>query len=251
MVKRMGRGIFLLTAACSLFGGIPVRAAVGGPGVMKAEVEKIIKYESGIEIDRLKDAQDTDQIVVVLGTGMDNRSIHVAYFKKDEAGDWQEEFYVPGYCGYYGMSDNKAEGDRRTPTGAYTFTKAFGILDDPGAVLDYKKLDHDDYWVDDSTSASYNQMVSTKVVAKTWNSAEHLINVNPCYNYVLALSYNENCIPGKGSAIFLHGLHPQKNWSEGCIAIDQEFVKQLVCQADARTKIVIAPDADALLYLED
>ena len=94
MVKRIGRGIFLLTAACSLFGGIPVWASVGGPGVRKAEVDRIIKYESGIEIDRLKDAQDTDQIVVVLGTGMDNRSVGVAYFKKDEAGDWQEEFYV-------------------------------------------------------------------------------------------------------------------------------------------------------------
>lgn len=248
MVKRMGRGIFLLTAACSLFGGIPVWASAGGPGVRKAEVDRIIKYESGIEIDRLKDAQDTDQIVVVLGTGMDNRSVGVAYFKKDEAGDWQEEFYVPGYCGYYGMSDNKAEGDRRTPTGTYKFTKAFGILDDPGAVMDYKKLDHDDYWVDDSTSACYNQMVSTKTTAKTWRSAEHLIKVNPCYNYVLALGYNEDCISGKGSAIFLHGMHPQKNWSEGCVAIDQEYVKQLVCQVDAQTKIVIAPDADALLY---
>lgn len=249
MVKRMGRGIFLLTAACSLFGGISARAAGGGPGLVKAE--ETVKYESGIEIDRLKEARDAARIVVVVGTGMDNRKVHVAYFKRDEAGEWQEEFYVPGYCGYYGMSDNKVEGDRRTPTGSYKFTKAFGILDDPGAVMDYKKLDADDYWVDDSSSACYNQMVSTKTAVKTWNSAEHLIKVTPCYNYVLALGYNENCIPGKGSAIFLHGLHPQKSWSEGCIAIDQEYVKQLVRQADDQTKIVIVPDADALLYLED
>lgn len=40
--------------------------------------------------------------------------------------------------------------------------------------------------------------------AKDWNSAENLATAYTVYNYALALSYNEECVPGQGSAIFLH-----------------------------------------------
>ncbi|MGL5437374.1 MAG: L,D-transpeptidase family protein [Lachnospiraceae bacterium] len=239
-LKAMGISCVMLAASAFTVYGTEV-----GPGV-----EKKMEYESGIEIDRLAAAQEADQVIVVVGNGVDSSQVQVAYFRQNEDGKWQEEFYVPGYCGYNGMSAEKREGDRRTPIGTYSFTNAFGIKEDPGSILDYKVLDQHDYWVDDSNSKYYNQMVSTKTISATWKSAEHLIAVNPCYNYSLALNYNEACVPGMGSAIFLHGLHPTKTWTEGCIAIEEDKVMQLVQQANAGTKIVIVPDSVSLEYID-
>ena len=159
-----------------------------------------------------------DQLVVVTGTGMDSSSVKVGYYvreKNAEASEaalaesfWKEEFCTEGYCGHDGMSGEKREGDRRTPLGTYSFTQAFGSLENPGSRLPYKQLDEGDYWVDDGNSRYYNQMVNISQVEKDWNSAEHLIGVMPQYRYSLVLNYNtEERTPGKGSAIFLHGLH--------------------------------------------
>lgn len=219
-----------------LCGGMTALAEVG-PGVRRA---------SGIAVEQMEAAKDRDRLLVVVGTGMDSSQVQVAYFKKDENGSWDEEFYVSGCCGYSGMTETKKEGDRRTPVGTYQFTTAFGILADPGSKIPYHQLDESDYWVDDSESAYYNQMVSTKNVTADWNSAEHLIGVNPCYNYSLALNYNADCVPGAGSAIFLHVTHPVKTWTEGCIAIPQDAMEQVMKEADEQTAIVIAPDASWL-----
>ncbi len=196
----------------------------------------------GIVLEDLDAAANTDQLVVVLGSGMDSPQVKVGYYTKAEDGVWSEQFCVDGYCGYNGMSADKREGDRRTPTGTYGFTQAFGSLKDPGSILPYKQLDEYDYWVDDPDSAYYNQMVSTKTVKKDWDSAEHLIGVMPQYRYSLAVSYNTaDRVPGKGSAIFLHGYHTWKTWTEGCIAIPEEDMRLLVQQLGTDAQIVIMP----------
>ncbi len=241
------RALKVLGISCAMLAAsaFTICAEEIGPGV-----EKKVVFESGIEIERLAAAQESKQVIVVVGSGMDSSRVQVAYFNQAEDGTWQEEFFVDGFCGYNGMSAEKREGDRRTPVGTYSFTNAFGIKADPGSVLEYKELDNYDFWVDDSSSKYYNQMVSTRTVAADWNSAEHLIKVNPCYNYSLALNYNMERIPGMGSAIFLHGLHPTKTWTEGCIAIPEDKVMQLITQVDAEAKIVIVADAALLEYIE-
>lgn len=206
---------------------------------------------SGIDIARLTAAQGASQVIVVVGSGMDSSSVQVTYFKKDGSGGWYEEFSVPGYCGHDGMAADKREGDRRTPVGTYSFDFAFGIKADPGSILPYKVLDDTDYWVDDSNSSHYNQMASTKDTAADWGSAEHLIGVTPQYNYSLVINYNTaERTPGKGSAIFLHGYHTWKTWTEGCIAIPEERMKQLLQSVDEDAKILVVPDASGLSYVD-
>lgn len=251
IMRRLGRlAAYAVAGMMALAGTVTAQAESGGPGAIKPIEQAEKKMESGIDIARLKAAQGADQVIVVVGTGMDSAKVHVAYFTKAEDGSWSEDFYVPGYCGYNGMATDKREGDRRTPVGTYGFTSAFGILQDPGSILPYKALDEYDYWVDDSASEYYNQMVSAKTTPVTWKSAEHLIKVNPCYNYSIALDYNAACIPGKGSAIFLHGLHPTKTWTEGCIAIPESNMKTLVQQVDGETRIVIVSGLPELEYVE-
>lgn len=204
----------------------------------------------GIRLEDLDAAKDpaVDQLVVVVGSGMDSSLVRLGYYvrKEEPSAEWKEQFVTDGYCGHDGMATDKREGDRRTPVGTYHFTQAFGSLENPGSRLPYKVLDEADYWVDDSDSAYYNQMVSTKQVKKDWNSAEHLIGVMPQYRYSLALSHNtEERIPGKGSAIFLHCYHDWKTWTEGCIAIPEEYMKTLVQQLDEAARIVIMPELPA------
>ena len=246
MVNRRYRFLMALGVSCMVLTafGFTAHGEETGPGMKKNG-----SRASGIEIERLAAARDTDQVIVVVGSGADSSKVQVAYFRQDQDAAWQEEFYVSGYCGYNGMSSEKREGDRKTPIGTFAFTSAFGIKSNPGSILVYKELDTHDYWVDDSSSRYYNQLVSTKATPVGWNSAEHLMAVNPCYNYSLALNYNEACVPGMGSAIFLHGLHPTKTWTEGCVAIPEEYVMQLIRQADAETKIVIVPDEESLEYI--
>ncbi len=200
----------------------------------------------GLDVAKLSAAAETKQIVAVVGSGMDSSFVNVAYFKKNEDGSWTEVFCVPGYCGHNGMSTDKREGDRCTPTGTYGFVTAFGILPDPGSVMPYKQLEEGDFWVDDSNSRYYNRMVNVGRTARDWNSAEELMRITPSYNYVLALDYNtDEPVPQKGSAIFLHGIHPEKTWTEGCIAIPEEQMKQLLQELGKDARIVIMPKLPA------
>ena len=99
-----------------------------------------------------------------------------------------------------GITDEKREGDGKTPEGTYRFTMPFGLKDDPGAKLPYHKVRQGDFWVDDSQSAHYNRLVNTSETAKDWNSAENLATSYTVYNYALALNYNEECVPPSGGA---------------------------------------------------
>ena len=93
-----------------------------------------------------------------------------------------------------------------------------------------------------STLVGWDNLRFISQVEKDWNSAEHLIGVMPQYRYSLVLNYNtEERTPGKGSAIFLHGLHTWKTWTEGCIAIPEEYVRLLVQQLGENARIVIMP----------
>ena len=108
---------------------------------------------------------------------------------KDADGTWNEDLCTSGYVGYGGVGET-TEWNRKTPRGQFSFTYAFGILPNPGTELSYTQVDDTYYWVDDVNSRYYNQFVTTKTTLKAWNSAEHIIEIEPAYHYVLSLDYN-------------------------------------------------------------
>lgn len=204
-----------------------------GPGytIKKSEEQTLIENLEAAEVS------EVDRVICVLGGGGAN--VTVSYHTKDKNGLWKEEFSVSGLYGENGSSKDKREGDKKTPLGTYRFTMAFGILDNPGSVLPYRKLTEYDYWVDDSGSPYYNQMVDSRETGIQWKSAEHMAGVSPFYNYGLALNYNEECVPGKGSAIFLHCTEEGDTGTSGCIEIPEEYMKKLVMEVDENTRITI------------
>lgn len=206
----------------------------GGPAVV----------DGVIQPQNLEAAKEADQLIVVVGTGGCNADTY--YYSKDE-GSWGLEWKEASIVGRGGITAAKTEGDGKTPAGTYGFTMAFGLKADPGSVLPYHTIVKGDYWVDDSASPYYNSLVNTSVTPKTWGSAENLAKASPYYNYALALDYNPDRVPGKGSAIFLHCFtaSPDKG-SAGCIRLPESRARELVQTATGKTRIVIAPDINQL-----
>ena len=140
--------------------------------------------------------------------------------------------------GKNGISDYTYEGSMTTPLGLFNLGIAFGTHD---LNIDYPyiKINKNMYWVDDTNSKYYNNLISLNENINTFNypyiintdkkqflSAEHLIDYPKQYEYAIYIDYNvngekyENGI-GKGSAIFLHCLG-NKGYTAGCVAIPKE-----------------------------
>ncbi len=256
----VGAALMALSMAMTSFGAGRAdleagKTAAGGPGAVDTgapEGAGDTAENTGSPVENgeivpgnLGAAEQADQMVVVVGTGGCNAD--VSYYRKDETGGWQLAWREAGIVGRNGITDEKREGDGKTPEGTYRFTMPFGLKDDPGAKLPYHKVRQGDYWVDDSQSAHYNRLVNTSETARDWNSAENLATAYTVYNYALALSYNEECVPGQGSAIFLHCFTANPdNGSAGCIRLPEERARELVVSATEQTRIVIARDLEHL-----
>ena len=185
------------------------------------------------------------QLILVTTADTVTTDATVSYFKKD--GDtWSEVFLVDGHVGVDGIGE-ASEYVSRTPAGLYHFTMAFGKLPDPGCKIGYTEVDEYDYWVDDPESPYYNQFVRCDNPDNIeWSSAEHLSSVGDSYNYVLALDYNSNCVPGAGSAIFLHCYAGVP--SQGCITIPQQNMEMLLQNISTDCGIIIDTETNITNY---
>lgn len=139
---------------------------------------------------------------------------------KREANNWKEIIETQALVGRNGITDNKREGDGKTPKGMYKLGIAFGIHEVVNTHLNYIRINEKLYCIDDVNSKFYNQMVDITKVKPDWNSAEHLIDYPIQYEYAIEIKTNPKNIPGKGSAIFLHCTNG--NPTAGCIAIYKE-----------------------------
>ena len=170
-----------------------------------------------------------------------NKAVVQSYEKTGDA--WTLRFATEGFFGKNGVKRDKREGDGATPFGVYTFARAFGTADDPGARLSYTKITDHDVWVDDPKSRYYNQWMSKNAHDADWKSAEQLIKYPKPYKYALAINYNVNpAVPGKGSAIFLHCS--TGNPTAGCISVPEAAMIFFLAFIDEETKIAISDSGE-------
>lgn len=145
-----------------------------------------------------------DTIILVTPKNIQNKSTAILTMNKilkDGTGRYVEIFRTKAYIGKNGVTDNKKEGDGRTPKGEYTIGITFGMHNRKEIELDksiqYVKIQDNLYWIDDMYSKYYNQLIDITKVYKDWNSAEHLINYPNQYEYGIEIKTNINNIPGK------------------------------------------------------
>ena len=243
MKLRMKRKAMVVLAAGMLMSAAAPAAAMAAE---KATGPALTASYNG-DVNTLEAAKDATQLIVVIGNRQDPAKSRLDWYKRDADGKLVQVMSKEAVSGMNGITMQKQEGDKKTPTGVYRFTMAFGLKANPGTILPYHQIVDGDYYVDDGNSQYYNKLANTKQVQKDWNSAEDLMAQAPQYNYGLVLDYNPECTPGKRSAIF---LHCPKSWNNtgtsGCISIPEEDMKQVVCQVDTGTKIVVVQDESDL-----
>lgn len=194
------------------------------------------------KIGQLEVAKYTNQIMVV---AVSEDGARLCLYEKKA--DWKVILETEAVIGKNGLGKAK-EGDGKTPVGVFLFIEAFGILDNPGANIPYTQVNQNDYWVDDSSSRYYNQFVSTDVVEKDWDSAEHVIEYGESYYYVLATSYNIERIPGRGSAVFLHCTSLDSKVTAGCIAVPEVYMREIMKWVEPQCILIIDEQEKILSY---
>lgn len=193
-------------------------------------------------VQSLRIAGQASQILVVSASGT---QAEITLHNRNQNGDWYEQIRTSGFVGRDGVGQT-SEYNQKSPAGIYNFSMAFGILPDPGSQITYTQVDESDYWVDDPSSQYYNQFVSTNAVQQDWNSAEHLISVAPAYDYALALNYNAACVPGNGSAIFLHVSTGRS--TAGCISVPENIMISFLQNITPECVVIIANSSDLMNY---
>lgn len=200
--------------------------------------------EDAKKIGQLEVAKYTDQIIVVAVSDeearlcfyervleKDNNLQNVLNVSKGEAESIKERWTLvletEALIGENGLGKTK-EGDGKTPIGVFRFTNAFGVLQDPGTKMDYVQVNENHYWVDDGGSKYYNQFVSADEMEQDWTSAELICEYGESYHYVLATSYNSECIPGRGSAVFLHCTSESAEATAGCVAVPEIYMQKII-----------------------
>ena len=181
------------------------------------------------------------QAVIVVGEGGGKATLTL-HTKVN--GVWVQQLSCSANVGRNGITSSKKEGDGKTPAGIYSFGQAFGTAGDPGSTRSWLQVNSNHYWVDDSTSQYYNQLVDASQTGIQWSSAEHLADSPTAYKYAIAINYNTACTPYAGSAIFLHCSIGSA--TSGCISIPESYMVKILQSLQDDTLIGIYSSSESL-----
>lgn len=160
----------------------------------------------------------------------------VTLFKKEksEKNAWTIVLECDGIVGKNGIGKTK-EGDNLAPKGDFPVLEAFGIKQNPGTKLKYININENIYACEDKEY--YNNIINIAEKPHECNG-EHMIEYSPEYNYGFKIGYNIENELGKGSLIFFH-CKGAKSYTGGCIAVNENYVKEILQTIDDTTRVII------------
>jgi L,D-peptidoglycan transpeptidase YkuD (ErfK/YbiS/YcfS/YnhG family) len=141
---------------------------------------------------------------------------------------WHRVYCVSAVIGRKGLAaaGEKKEGDGKTPSGTFALGPAFGYASSMDTGLPYRQATDNDFWVDDVRSLQYNQWVSGRPSAISF---ERMKRQDGLYQYGIVIGYNiDPVIPGAGSAIFMHVWRGYNSPTAGCVAINQRYLRKVL-----------------------
>ena len=128
------------------------------------------------------------------------------------------------HVGFRGISENKHEGDKTTPGGAFAIQPVmFGIGPNPGVRYRYHRIVCGDWWVEDSRSPFYNRFHHVRCGTKPpfRITSEDMSRSPISYRYLAVIDYNTHpIVPGRGSGIFLH-VSASGGPTLGCVSLSR------------------------------
>ena len=148
-----------------------------------------------------------------------------------------KNFELQCCVGKKGLNSNKREGDYSTPRGVFYLKKLYFRKDRvniPKCKIVKKVIKKDMAWCDDPNHKKYNEEI------KTYNKKlkENLYRFDHRYDYLISISHNEQKVPYKGSAIFIHLTNNYKP-TAGCVALKKKDFEILLKLINKKTKIKI------------
>jgi L,D-peptidoglycan transpeptidase YkuD (ErfK/YbiS/YcfS/YnhG family) len=130
--------------------------------------------------------------------------------------------------GKNGITDDKQEGDGKTPTGIFPLNTLFGNKEHRTDKMPFISIHEHLEAVDDPDSKHYNTIVDRRILEVDWNSSEKMKDYGFLYEIGAVIGYNtENPIPGKGSCIFMHVWRSPIKGTAGCVALSYSDMKAL------------------------
>ncbi len=153
---------------------------------------------------------------------------------ENTGGKWERRYGpIAAVVGRTGIAllNQKREGDGHTPSGNYPLSLAFGYAPAINTQMKYRQATATDFWVDEVSSADYNQWVTSKPAQGSYEVMRRNDNL---YRYGVVIDYNTNpIVPGNGSAIFLHVWRNYYKPTSGCVAISQRHLKRILAKLDS------------------
>ncbi|WGT47076.1 L,D-transpeptidase family protein [Tessaracoccus lacteus] len=136
------------------------------------------------------------------------------------------------------VADAKRKQDTfTTPAGTYTMTQGFSVGSVPKTRgVSWRKVDGNDYWVQDNDSVHYNEYRSGTSGFDT-SDAEHLIDYKTEYRYAIVIDFNLEKVRKKGAGIFLHVNGDGA--TAGCVSVSKSFMVDIVHAVDSGDLISI------------
>lgn len=140
-----------------------------------------------------------------------------------------------------GVVLDKREGDGGTPVGRFALRRVFyrpDRLAPPRTALPLRAIDPVDGWCDDPGHPSYNRLITKPFPA----GHEDLWRADHLYDLIVVLGHNDDPpVPGLGSAIFLHVAGPGYAPTEGCVALAEADLVELLAACGPGSEMVISP----------
>ena len=140
--------------------------------------------------------------------------------------------------GKKGFSNNKKEGDKKTPKGRYEIENLYFRKDRikiPRTSLKCIEITNKMGWCDDIKSKNYNKLINTKENVKH----EKLKRKDNKYDLLIPIKYNFiKPKIGLGSCIFIHLTKDYKP-TAGCVALNKKDFLIMLKLINKKTKIKI------------
>ncbi|MBI1376881.1 MAG: L,D-transpeptidase family protein [Frankiales bacterium] len=176
---------------------------------------------------------DVRKVIVVTAASTRSTVALLTLYRRSGAG-WHRVSTWPARLGYGGLVPGwrRVQGTGTTPEGSFAITTAFGRRANPGTSMPYTKVTDDDWWVEDRTSAYYNQMRRASqggfhVTTHGYNGSEHLARMGSQYDYVAVVDFNRpHPVIGRGAGIFLHAFG--RGATAGCVSIQWAHMRQVL-----------------------
>ncbi len=138
-----------------------------------------------------------------------------------------------------GRATKKHEGDGVSPVGLWPLRRVLFRADrlaKPKCVLPVQTLALNDGWSDDPGHGDYNR----QVVLPHDGSCEKLWRDDHVYDIIVVLGHNDNpIVRAAGSAIFLHIARQNYTPTEGCVALSEADMRDVLAAIDQDTCLEI------------